>query len=68
MKMNILTSFYLIVALIFATCKQSENEKNPVSNGQLIFQSGFENESKVVAKGSDADIIGVDKSFPDHND
>ena len=66
--MNILTSFYLIVALIFATCKQSENEKNPVSNGQLIFQSGFENDSKVVAKGSDADIIGVDKSFPVHND
>jgi hypothetical protein len=44
-------------------------DKTPsVSNGTLIFQSGFEPDSKVVPSGSDADIIGADHSLPDHND
>jgi hypothetical protein len=68
MKMNILISLYLFAALMFAACKQGEQVKNKESDGQLIFQSGFENDSKVISKGSDADIIGVDKSLPDHND
>lgn len=52
--------------LLFTACAQ---EKTPeADNGILIFQSGFEPDSKVISKGSEADIIGTDRSFPDHND
>lgn len=66
--MNIITLIYVSVFLVIATCRKDENENKQVSGGQLIFQSGFENDSRVNPKGSDADITGVDKSLPDHND
>jgi hypothetical protein len=68
MKMNILPLFYLIAVLISANCKQTQKDNNSLSNGQMIFQSGFENDSKIIPAGSEADLIGVDKSLPDHND
>ena len=45
-------------------------QENPSegAQGTLIFQSGFEPGSKVIAKGSDSDIIGIDKSFKANND
>ena len=56
--------FYLL--LLFTACAQ---DKSPaVSNGTLIFQSGFEPDSKVVPSGAEADIIGTDHSLADHND
>lgn len=67
-NMSILTPFYLFFLLVFSSCKSGSDAKNPVTEGQLIFQSGFENDSKVVPRGSDADIIGADNSLPDHND
>jgi len=64
--MKILNLIIALLILGFSACSQ---EKTPeVSTGTLIFQSGFEPDSKVVAKGSEADIIGVDRSFADHND
>lgn len=35
---------------------------------ELIFQSGFEPDSKVISRGADADIVGVDNSFYEKND
>jgi len=62
-------TLYLTIAfqiILFSACAQ---EKTPLINtGTLIFQSGFEPDSKVIAKGSDADITGADRSFADHND
>jgi hypothetical protein len=62
-------TLYLTIAfqiILFTACAQ---EKTPDSNsGTLIFQSGFEPGSKVVAKGSDSDIVGTDKTFPSHSD
>lgn len=52
--------------LFFTSCAQEK--QSTVSNGTLIFQSGFEPGSRVVASGSEADIIGIDASKSDHND
>ncbi len=64
MKTLFLISIFQI--LIFSACSQ-EKDIVPVS-GTLIFQSGFEPDSKVVSRGTDADISGTDHSFSDHND
>jgi len=64
MKNSILIFIFQI--LLFTACAQEKtSEVNP---GTLIFQSGFEPNSKVVASGSEADITGADLSMPDHND
>jgi hypothetical protein len=42
--------------------------KSQIDDPELVFQSGFEPDSKVIPRGSDADIIGVDHSTPSHND
>ena len=57
---------FLILFLLFFAC--SQKHETPVAEGELIFQSGFEPDSKVVTRGSDADIVGIDHSLPDHND
>jgi|AGTN01.1.fsa_nt_gi hypothetical protein len=58
--------FALLLILLFPTC--DKEKASEVNSGTLIFQSGFEPDSKVVAIGSGADIIGTDYSLPDHND
>ena len=58
--------FSTLILLFLNACAQEK--QSTVTNGTLIFQSGFEPGSKVVASGSDADIIGIDTSKPDHND
>jgi hypothetical protein len=62
-------NLYLIVAfhlLFLSACAQ---DKTPEAvNGTLIFQSGFEPDSKVIRSGSEADITGIDHSLADHND
>ncbi len=52
--------------LFLLACAQDEPVVN--NSGELIFQSGFEPQSTIVAKGSDADIIGKDNSYSGHND
>jgi hypothetical protein len=64
MKISCLVIFLQLLLLHLAYAQESK-PKN--FQGKLIFQSGFEAGSKVVAKGSDADIIGTDSSFADHN-
>jgi hypothetical protein len=56
-------NIYLTIAflyLAFTACAQEKTSES-AHNGTLIFQSGFEAGSKVIAKGSEADIIGTDK-------
>ena len=64
--MKFINVVIFIVLLLLAAC--SQKHETPVAEGELIFQSGFEPDSKVVARGSDADIVGIDHSLPDHND
>lgn len=63
-------TFYLLllfqILLFFPSCAQEQQTQT--HEGELIFQSGFEPASKVVARGSEADITGTDLSFPGHND
>lgn len=58
--------FFTCLTMGFSACAQ----ENPsaIDNGTLIFQSGFEPGSKVISKGSDSDIIGIDQSFKTSND
>lgn len=62
-------NLYLIntfLFLVFAACAQ---EKTPeLVNGTLIFQSGFEPDSKVIRSGSEADISGLDRSLSSQSD
>jgi hypothetical protein len=59
----------LLSLIAFLTaCSNGQDKKYAGSTGELIFQSGFEPGSKVISRNGDADITGIDKSFPDHND
>jgi hypothetical protein len=60
-------NYVLLLAFLISACSETGHQEN-LENGQLIFQSGFEPGSKVIARGSDADITGKDLSLPDHND
>lgn len=62
-KLNLILTLCII---LISACAQ-ENAPAPV-NGKLIFQSGFEPNSKVIPRGSEADITGTDVTLPDHND
>ena len=58
----------LVFTILITSCSNGQDKKNIGSTGELIFQSGFEPGSKVINRNGDADIIGTDKSFADHND
>jgi hypothetical protein len=61
--------YLLVIFMILITaCSSGQEEKSSGSKGELIFQSGFEPGSEVISRNGDADIIGIDKSFSDHND
>ena len=65
--MNDLINLIFLLSVLFIS-HDSRKKTVPEGTGEMIFQSGFENDSKVVAKNSEADIIGIDRSVPDHND
>lgn len=59
----------VVIAVVLLTgCKPGSVTKNEDNNGELIFQSGFEGDSKVVARNTESDITGTDVSLRDHND
>ena len=64
---NFFIPIFLFVA-VFISCGQQQDEDEPVTDAELIFQSGFEPDSRVVPRGNDADIIGVDQAFNEEND
>lgn len=59
-------SFLVIVTIIFFSgiVLSTRAQNQP----ELIFQSGFERDSRVISRGSDADIVGVDNSVNMKND
>lgn len=64
--MKYLLIFLIIQTLLVSACAQEPESKVP--QGELIFQSGFEPGSKVVARGTDSDITGKDLSVAALND
>ena len=65
--MNRILLLAFAVLLVSMNCRKDETLNMPAQDGDLIFQSGFENDS-VIARGSDADIVGADKKLSGHND
>ena len=58
---------FFILMYSFVSCSQklqNEDVLEPV----LIFQSGFEPDSRIIPRGSDEDITGSDKSLNEKND
>ena len=64
------TLFILTIQLaVFTACAQEkQSEVKPPEKAELIFQSGFEPGSTVVAKGTESDITGKDLSVAVPND
>ena len=61
--------FFAIIFFIILACKKNSGEATPPppQTGELLFQSGFENDT-VIPRGSDADLVGADKNFKEKND
>lgn len=60
-----------LAGIVWISCgriDRIENKNGTDLNGVLVFQSGFEPSSEVIARGSDADIVGKDNSFSAQND
>ena len=55
----------MLVLSAAATFGQRSKDKPP---GELLFQSGFEQDSRVIKRNADSDIVGVDRSVPKPND
>jgi hypothetical protein len=58
----------IVFATVFISCSQQQKEEETIPEPVLIFQSGFEPESKVIPRGSDSDITGTDLSLNEKND
>ena len=57
------TALFILIFLL-SSCHSKQIATETPGERQLIFQSGFENESQVIPQRADADIIGMDKSLP----
>ncbi len=66
MKIKSFEILLLFFFAFFTACAQPAIENQHIE--ELVFQSGFEADSKVVPSGNDADIEGIDKSFSSKND
>ena len=60
--------FIILMLLFYGFSAYSQEQKLDNKQGVLIFQSGFEPDSKVIRAGSEADITGIDRSFSERND
>jgi hypothetical protein len=56
------------VLLLNAALTFGQKSKDKSSDGQLIFQSGFEQDSRVIKRHADSDIVGIDRSVAQPND
>ena len=55
--------------LIIAGCSSKKLSQSKFPHGELIFQSGFENDSKVTNQtNGNSDLVGIDHSVSAHND
>jgi hypothetical protein len=53
--------------LIVVGCS-GQISKSTASEGELIFQSGFEHDSKITDRNGNSDVVGIDGSASEHND
>jgi len=58
----------IVICQLFFFIACDKEKTSELTNGELIFQSGFEPDSKIVPSNLDADISGTDQSLNDHND
>jgi hypothetical protein len=66
--MNSTILILLTLAFTSAGCKQSTLPKIKLTEKELIFQSGFEDNVRIMPRNGDADIVGSDQTLADHND
>jgi len=66
--MNKLSFFFPFILFALAACGPKQIATSNFTEGELIFQSGFENDSKVIPTNNEADIIGADNTLPKPND
>ena len=61
--------FFLLLTLVLlsAGCKQKTILRTAGADRELIFQSGFEDDVRVVTGKGDEDLVGQDRTLPDHN-
>jgi hypothetical protein len=57
-----------LILFTIAACTPVRKSANKTAAAELIFQSGFEDDVKVVAQNADSDITGADKSLSPPND
>ena len=65
--MNPILLLYLFMLLLETGCSNKDLKHNVMQEGQLIFQSGFENDSRIVPAGSEADLVGIDQVSEDED-
>lgn len=69
---TLMTKPYFIfpfLLLIIAGCSSKKLSQSKFPHGELIFQSGFENDSKVTNQtNGNSDLVGIDHSVSAHND
>jgi hypothetical protein len=65
--MNKIVLFLFFGLLVSMAYKENARSADQRQQGELIFQSGFENDT-VVRRDSDADIVGADRNLRGHND
>lgn len=56
----------VVLVTVQAACGQSVERSAPVP--ELIFQSGFESDCKVIMRNNDSDIVGADQTLSTNND
>lgn len=65
-KSSLIRRTIFVLLPILMSC--SGTQVHTTSEGELIFQSGFEDDSRVVSRGNDSDISGSDLSLAAHSD
>ena len=63
-RFSVCTTLILFLVFVYTP----EISKAQSTKGELIFQSGFESNSRIVRRGTDSDIVGVDRSLRRQND
>ena len=61
---------FVLGVLLGFSCQPTSPVKSTSAafQGELIFQSGFENDVRVVARNADDDLVGTDRTLPHHSD
>lgn len=66
--MNKPCCIFNFLLIFLAGCSFGQVSPDKASEGEMIFQSGFENDSRVIDKNGNSDLVGIDNSLPMHND